>query len=256
MKNIIYKFVVVLALLLIGAVLINVKTQNLTEGSQQTEIDSVNAGKKRRSGVHYDAYSVRTAKDKLQSGEAQLLVQNGAELVIYEGEELFKEKFGVDYKYLGCVVRCTQKEMVQYNTVLMDYLTAKFGNEWRNFIREDVSGLDEYGVDAFKDIVYDENGTATMILPVIYKSLGRSASSTPSAIKEIIGCEPLTSLGFMYRGNEYYMPLSCNFDIEELPLENELIEVTIRIFSPKVFRYSKSIKPYPFSVIESINLLK
>lgn len=60
----------------------------------------------------------------------------------------------------------------------------------------------------------------------------------------------------MYRGNEYYMPLSCNFDIEELPLENELIEVTIRIFSPKVFRYSKSIKPYPFSVIESVNLLK
>lgn len=129
MKNLIYKFGVVLALLLIGAVLINVKTQNLTEGSQQTEIDSVNAGKKRRSGVHYDAYSVRTAKDKLQSGEAQLLVQNGAELVIYEGEELFKEKFGVDYKYLGCVVRCTQKEMVQYNTVIMDYLTAKFGNE-------------------------------------------------------------------------------------------------------------------------------
>ena len=113
-----------------------------------------------------------------------------------------------------------------------------------------------YGAEAFKNIKYDENGIATIMLPVIYKALGRAVEQSDkdeTVIKKLIGCIPLTSLDFLYRGNKYFIPLSCNIDIDETPTENELIEITIRVFSPKAFRYSKKTIPYPYCIVESID---
>lgn len=120
-------------------------------------------------------------------------------------------------------------------------------------------GVDKYGAEAFKNMKYDENGIATIMLPVIYHALGKACEQSDKyeiVIKKMIGRIPLTSLEFLYRGNKYYIPLSCNIDIEETPTENELIEVTIRVFNPKVFRYSKKTIPYPYCIVESIDLLR
>lgn len=121
------------------------------------------------------------------------------------------------------------------------------------------SAKDKYGAEAFKKMKYDENGVATITLPVIYIALGRAVEQSDKdeiVIKELLGCTPSTSLEFLYRGNKYYIPLSCNNDIEVTPAENELIEVTIRVFNPKVFHYSKRTIPYPYCIVESINLLR
>jgi len=121
------------------------------------------------------------------------------------------------------------------------------------------SAKDKYGTEAFKEMKYGENGVATITVPVIYRALGKAAYQSDKdeiVIKELIGCTSSTSLEFLYRGNEYYIPLSCNNDIEVTPAENELIEVTIRVFNPKVFHNSKWTIPYPYCIVESINLLR
>lgn len=74
--------------------------------------------------------------------------------------------------------------MAKYNTAIMDCLTMKFGKGWRDSIRKDVPGLDKYGVSVFKNIQYEGNGTATIVLPVIYKALGKSASDPEDRIRQ------------------------------------------------------------------------
>ena len=231
----------------------------LTDCKKQAELDSIIAETERHFGWGDDAYSANIAKDKWQSGEAKLLLQGGVAPVVYAGQEKFTRKYGVDYDDFGCMANCSDKQMSEYNTAIMDYLTANYGNEWRKYVRKDVPGVDKYGAKAFKNIKYYENGIATITLPVIYKALGKAVEQSDKdeiVIKKLIDCTPSTSLEFLYRGNKYYIPLSCNIDIKEVPIENELIEVTIRVFNPKVFRYSKKTIPYPYCIVESIDLLR
>lgn len=238
----------------------NLRAQSqLTDCKKQAELDSIIAETERHFGWNDDAYSAKIAKDKWHSGEAKLLLQGGIAPVVYVGQEQFTRKYGVDYDDFGCMAYCSDKQMAEYNTVIMDYLTVNYGSEWIKYIRKDVPGVDKYGAEAFKNMKYDEYGVATITLPVIYKSLGRAVEQSDKdeiVIKEMIGDTQLTALEFLYRGNKYYIPLSCNNDIEVTPVENELIEVTIRVFDPKVFRYSKKTIPYPYCIIESIDLLR
>lgn len=233
----------------------------LTDCKKQSELDSIISETERHFGWNDDAYSAKIAKDKWQSGEAKLLLQGGIAPVVYVGQEQFTRKFGVDYEDFGCMAYCSDRQMSEYNTVIMDYLTVNYGSEWRKYIRKDVPGVDKYGTEAFKGMKYGENGVATITIPVIYIALGKADEQSDKdeiVIKELIGCTSSTSLEFLYRGNEYYIPLSCkcNNDIEVTPAENELIEVTIRVFNPKVFHYSRKTIPYPYSIVESINLLR
>lgn len=238
----------------------NLRAQSqLTDCKKQAELDSIIAETERHFGWNDDAYSANIAKDKWQSGEAKLLLQGGVASVVYAGQEQFSRKYGVDYDDFGCMAYCSDKQMAEYNTVIMDYLTVNYGSEWRKYVRKDVPGVDKYGAEAFKNIKYDENGIATIMLPVIYHALGMACEQSDkdeTVIKELIGCTPSTSLEFLYRGNKYYIPLSCNIDIKGTPTENELIEITIRVFSPKAFRYSKKTIPYPYCIVESIYLLR
>lgn len=225
---------------------------------QRCELDSIYTEIGKVLGLNDDAYTAKTAKGKWLSGEAKLLLQGGIAPVVYVGQEQFAKRYGIDYDDFGCIANCQDAQMAKYNTAIMDCLTVKFGKEWRDFIRKDVPGLDKYGASVFKNIQYTENGTATIVLPVIYMALGKSVSDPEESgfVRDISGCVSPTSMDFLYRGIDYYIPLSCNADKGEAPLENELIEITVRVFNPNVFRYSKSIKPYPFCVIENINLLR
>lgn len=231
----------------------------LTDCEKHTEHDSIIAEVEKHFGWNDDAYSNKIAKEKWQSGKAKLLLQSGIAPVVYIGQEKFKEEYGVEYDDFGCMMYCSESQMEAYNTIIMDYLTAKFGNKWRNHIRKDVLGLKKYGTEAFNKTPYDNNGIATLTIPVIYIALGKAGDfygKEPVAIREMIGCEPSTSVEFLYRGVEYYIPLSCNADMKELPTGNELIKLTIKLFNPKKFRYPKSLNPYPFCVIEKINFIR
>lgn len=258
MKSIKNNVLVIIAFLLFGTFQIDAQEHSLTEEERQAKLDSIIAETEQHFAWNDDAYSVKTAKEKWLSDDAKLLLQGGIAHVVYIGQEEFAERYGVDYDDFGCIANCSDAQMAKYNTAIMDCLTARFGKGWRDSIRKDVPGLDKYCTTVFKNIRYEGNGTATIVLPVIYKALGRSASDPKESgfVRDIINCVSPTSMDFLYRGVEYYIPLSCNTESGETPSENELIEITVRVFNPKVFRYSKNIKPYPFCVIEAINLLR
>lgn len=40
------------------------------------------------------------------------------------GKRNFSRKYGVDYDDFGCMAYCSDKQMAEYNTVIMDYLTV------------------------------------------------------------------------------------------------------------------------------------
>lgn len=259
MKHLICKFIVAVTLSLIDESHVNAQERILSEEERQAKLDSIIAETERHFGWNDDVYSAKIAKDKWQSGEAKLLLQGGIAPVVYVGQEQFTRKYGVGYEDFGCMAYCSDRQMAEYNTVIMDYLTANYGCEWRKHVRKNVPGVDKYGAEAFKKIKYDENGVATITIPVIYRALGKAVEQNDKdeiAIKELLGCTPSTSLEFLYRGKEYYIPLSCNNEIEETPAENELIEVIIRVFNPKVFHYSGKTIPCPYCIVESINLLR
>ncbi|WP_289754875.1 hypothetical protein [Muribaculum intestinale] len=258
MKSVLNNVLVALAFLLFRAFQIDAQEHSLTDEERQTKRDSIIAETERHFGWNDDAYSVKTAKEKWLSGDAKMLLQDGIAPVVYIGQEKFAKRYGIGYHDFGCIANCSDTQMAKYNTAIMDCLTVKFGKGWQDSIRKDVPGLDKYGVSVFKNIQYEGNGTGMVVLPVIYKALGRSASDPEESgfVLDIINCVSPTSMEFLYRGVEYYIPLSCNAESGETPLENELIEITIRVFNPKVFRYSKNIKPSPFCVIETINLLR
>lgn len=96
-------------------------------------------------GWNDEAYSVKVAKNKWHSGEAMFLLQGGIASVVYKGQEQFKDKYGVDYYDFGCIAPISERRMKNYNTAIMDYLTDRFGEEWRSYIRKDVPGFNEYG---------------------------------------------------------------------------------------------------------------
>lgn len=256
--KILLNMIIAITLLLIGVSHVNAQERILPEEERHAKLDSIIAETERHFAWNDDAYSIKTAKEKWLSGNAKLLLQGGIAPVIYIGQEKFAKKYGVDYDDFGCIASCSDAQMAKYNTVIMDCLTAKFGKGWRDSIRKDVPGLDKYGVSIFKNIQFEGNGTATIVLPVIYKALGRSGADPEESgfVRDIIDCVSPTSMEFLYRGVEYYVPLACNADRVEAPLENELIEITVRVFNPRVFRYPQNIKPYPFCVIETINLLR
>lgn len=202
MKNIKNNILVIIAFLLFGTFQIYAQEHSLTDEERQAKFDSIIAETERHFAWNDDAYSVKTAKEKWLSGDAKLLLQSGIAPVVYIGQEKFTKKYSVDYDDFGCIANCSDAQMAKYNTAIMDCLTAKFGKGWRDSVRKDVPGLDKYGVSVFKNIQYEGNGTATVVLPVIYKALGRSASDPEESgfVRDIIDCVSPTSMFFVSKG--------------------------------------------------------
>ena len=232
--------------------------QTMTEEKRIHKLDSILVETDSLLGWNDEAYSVKVAKSKWHSGEAMFLLQGGVAPVVYKGQEQFQEKYGVDYYDFGCIASISERQMKSYNTAIMDYLTDRFGKEWRSYIRKDVPGFNEYGKQAFKKVEYDDNGMAIIVVPVVFRFLGKAVElnkGDSEIIRELVGHKPLTIIGFLYCGIEYCFPVSCNVDAKEIPTTHELIEITVCFFNPKIFKYSKKTIPYPLGVIERIDYL-
>lgn len=226
----------------------------------QIYLDSLDAAWELIASKDDAKYFIPKIKQDLKSGKANLMLQGSIAPVVYPGKrEKFKAKYGIEWMDFGCVVECSERQMVKVNTAIMDYLTGRFGNKWKKDIRPDIPGLDKYGTKAFDNITYGQTGIATVVVPVIYKSHGTSEpldTKYSSAVKNLTDCNPTTSIQFLYRGIEYSFPISCDIQITKQPTENELIGLVIEMFDPQKFGYSSGIRPYPYGVVKAIYLMR
>lgn len=230
----------------------------------QIYLDSLDAAWELMASKDDAKYFIPKIKQDLKSGKANLMLQGSIAPVVYPGKrEKFKAKYGIGWMDFGCVVECSERQMIKVNTAIMDYLTGRFGNEWKKDIRPDIPGIDKYGSKSFNNIIYGKTGTATVVVPVIFKSTGTAGTAAEtidtrnaSAVKNLTGCDPTTSIQFLYRGIEYSFPISCDVQITKQPTENELIGLIIEMFDSQKFGYSSDIRPYPYGVVKAIYLMK
>jgi hypothetical protein len=82
----------------------------------------------------------KVALQDLENGKPRLLIIGGVVPVFYVHQNIFEDKYCIKYEDFGC--SAPPKECVlEYNQVIFDYLTDKFGNEWRKEVRKDVVGM-------------------------------------------------------------------------------------------------------------------
>ena len=84
------------------------------------------------------------ARRDIELGEAVIYAEGGMEPIIYGVEEPFKEKFGIQYIVPDCVRGPDSKYWSDYNMVIFNYLTERFGNKWKAFLRKDTVGYKQW----------------------------------------------------------------------------------------------------------------
>ncbi len=80
------------------------------------------------------------ALSDIEKGKPRLLLAGGIAPVVEFGQEKFEKEYGVEYYEYGCISPPTEC-MNQYNKVIFEYLTKKYGRKWKGKIRRDVIGL-------------------------------------------------------------------------------------------------------------------
>jgi len=76
----------------------------------------------------------------LKNGNPRLLICGGVAPTEFIGQEKFEEKYGVEYYNYGCISPAHEC-VLEYNQIIFEYLTQKFGNKWKKEIRKDVVGI-------------------------------------------------------------------------------------------------------------------
>lgn len=84
------------------------------------------------------------AKRDIELGEAVIFAEGGEPPIIYGVEKTFEEKFGIQYIVPGCVRGPDSKYWPDYNMVIFNYLTERFGNKWKAFLRKDTVGYKQW----------------------------------------------------------------------------------------------------------------
>lgn len=98
-------------------------------------------------------FTAETAEKALREGTANLLIMGGLGGSSTNGrkEKHFKKKYGIGYCSFDCVVPASEQELREYNEVLYNWLTERYGDEWLKSVREDVLGLEKWKL--YKDAV-------------------------------------------------------------------------------------------------------
>ena len=95
-------------------------------------------------GAQLREYSVETAKKDLAEGNADLILYSGISPIVYQGEEVFKEHYGIGYNDFGCIAECSDEEMKEYNSTIFSWLDENYGADWLNEVRTDAVGFQEW----------------------------------------------------------------------------------------------------------------
>jgi len=80
------------------------------------------------------------ALSDIKKGKPRLLLAGGIAPVIEIGQEKFEKEYDIEYYEYGCTSPPTEC-MNQYNKVIFEYLTKKYGRKWKRKVRKDVIGL-------------------------------------------------------------------------------------------------------------------
>lgn len=90
------------------------------------------------------------AKRDIELGIAGLYIIGGDPPMSYSTDSLFEERYGVGYRIWGDVIYSESAYYPEYNRIVFDYLTEKFGRYWRKHVRKDVEGYKRYSYKKHK----------------------------------------------------------------------------------------------------------
>lgn len=76
----------------------------------------------------------------LMNKTPRLLIFGGIAPTEVYGQEKFEKKFGVEYYSYGCIAPAYEC-VLEYNQVIFDFLTNKYGKKWKRGVRKDVVGI-------------------------------------------------------------------------------------------------------------------
>ncbi len=90
------------------------------------------------------------AQRDIELGIAGLYIIGGDPPMSYSTDSLFEERYGVGYRIWGDVIYSESAYYPEYNRIVFDYLTEKFGRYWRKHVRKDVEGYKRYSYKKHK----------------------------------------------------------------------------------------------------------
>ena len=83
------------------------------------------------------------AKQDIKKNEIKILIVGGIAPTIFTTDKNFEEKYQITYYDFGDLP-AKEACMYNYNAIVFDYLTEKYGNSWKREIRKDVYGLKKW----------------------------------------------------------------------------------------------------------------
>ena len=86
------------------------------------------------------AASIKQANADIKKGKLKFMIQGGIAPTRVKGQEIFEQKYGVEYYDLGCVGP-SDITIKDYNKVIATYMDRKYGKGWRKEVRKDVRGI-------------------------------------------------------------------------------------------------------------------
>jgi hypothetical protein len=88
-------------------------------------------------------FNANSAKEDIRNGEPKLLIVGSiAPIANSKMDNEFEMKYGIKYYDFGCTPpadACIE----EYNKIIFQYLTKKFGSEWKETVRKDVCFLEK-----------------------------------------------------------------------------------------------------------------
>lgn len=88
-------------------------------------------------------FNANSAKEDIKNGDPKLLIVGSiAPIANSKMDNEFELKYGIKYYDFGCTPpadACFE----EYNKIIFQYLTKKFGSEWKNSVRKDVCFLEK-----------------------------------------------------------------------------------------------------------------
>jgi hypothetical protein len=81
------------------------------------------------------------AHEDINNGKPKLLIYGGIAPVYNIDQGIFEKKYGIEYYNLSDASPDPYECVQEYNKVIFNYLTNKYGKRWRKEVRRDVVGI-------------------------------------------------------------------------------------------------------------------